>query len=558
MPNLLEQKLKIIPLGGLEEIGKNMMLIEYDQDIIIIDMGFMFPSEEMLGIDYVIPNIKYLQENQKKIKAIIITHGHLDHTGGIPYIINRIGYPPIFGTKLTCGLIKERLSEFKKINKVDIYEFDPKDKLQFGVFSVEFFRVNHNIPDGVGVAVTCPEGLLVHTGDFKFDHTPQDQKPTDFAKIAELSSRNVIAAFSDSTNAEDQGYAIPEKEIEDHIDDILDDTKGRVIVATFSSLISRIQQVINVSISHGRKIAFSGLSMEKTVATAKELGYLKIPSEWIIPLKKANSTPDEKLTIIATGSQGEDSSALSRMSRGEHRDIKIKPGDTVILSSSAIPGNERSIHTVMDNLFREGAHVVYKKVLDVHTGGHGRQEDLKLMLSLLRPKYFIPIHGEHHMLVRHAKLATDIGIPQENIFIMDNGEVLEIKDGRAIINKKKISVGYTLVDGLGVGDIGNVVLRDRQVLSEDGMVVVILQVSKNNGKLLRDPDIISRGFVYMKESTHLIYSIRNVVKKIFKSQKNNRALDSADLKARVRDRLGSFIYKKTERRPMILPVVIEV
>ena len=410
----------------------------------------------------------------------------------------------------------------------------------------------------MGVAVTCPEGLLVHTGDFKFDHTPQDQKPTDFAKIAELSSRNVIAAFSDSTNAEDQGYAIPEKEIEDHIDDILDDTKGRVIVATFSSLISRIQQVINVSISHGRKIAFSGLSMEKTVATAKELGYLKIPSEWIIPLKKANSTPDEKLTIIATGSQGEDSSALSRMSRGEHRDIKIKPGDTVILSSSAIPGNERSIHTVMDNLFREGAHVVYKKVLDVHTGGHGRQEDLKLMLSLLRPKYFIPIHGEHHMLVRHAKLATDIGIPQENIFIMDNGEVLEIKDGRAIINKKKISVGYTLVDGLGVGDIGNVVLRDRQVLSEDGMVVVILQVSKNNGKLLRDPDIISRGFVYMKESTHLIYSIRNVVKKIFKSQKNNRALDSADLKARVRDRLGSFIYKKTERRPMILPVVIEV
>ncbi len=559
MPETTTKKsLRVIPLGGLEEVGNNMMLIEYDQDILIIDMGFMFPSEEMLGVDYAIPDIRYLEKNQNKIRGIIITHGHLDHTGGIPYILPKIGYPPVFGTKLTCGLIKERLEEFKMHKKISLNIFDPKDSLKLGVFIIEFFRVNHNIPDGVGVGILTPEGLVVHTGDFKFDYTPQDQKPTDFTKIAEFSSKGVLVACSDSTNAEEPGYAIPEKKIEEVIDDIFDDAKGRIIVATFSSLLSRIQQIINASINHDRKITISGLSMQKSIEVGTRLGYLKFPKEYFVPLNRIKNYKDNQITIIATGSQGNEYAALSRMSRGEHREIKIKKGDTVILSSSPIPGNERAIHAVMDNLYRQGARVLYKKIMDVHTGGHGRQEDLKLMLSLLQPKYFIPIHGEHHMLVAHANLAESIGIPQENTFIMDNGQILEIKSGQAKIASEKIPAGFTLIDGLGVGDVGNIVLRDRQVLAKDGMVVIICEIDSDQAKLIKEPNVISRGFVYMKKSGRLIHQIKREVEKLFSGRGKEYSTDFPDMKASIRDRVGAFIFKKTERRPMILPVIIEV
>ncbi len=553
------EKLRIIPLGGHEEVGKNMTVFEYGNEILIVDMGLMFPSEEMLGIDYVIPDVSYLKKNQEKIKGVIFTHGHLDHIGAVPYLLEKLGNPYLYGTPLTIELIKDRLAEFRLNKKARLNTFTINDTIRIGQFDLEFFRVNHNIPDGAGLAIFTPRGLCIHTGDFKFDYTPVDEKPSDFSRIAKLGGQGVLVAMCDSTSAEKEGHSISEKKIGRTLKRIFETAKGRVIMATFSTLISRVQQAINSAYQSGRKIAFSGLSLEKTVEIAVRLNYLKIPPNTVVDLRKAKNLPDNQVAIVATGSQGQEASALARMSRGEHREIKIKKGDTVLLSSSPIPGNERSIYNMMDNLFRQGALVFYERILDIHTGGHGHKEDLKLMLSLLKPKYFIPTHGEHHMLVNHAWIGRELGIPEANIFIMENGQVLEIDQAqKARIAPEKVPAGYVLVDGLGVGDVGQVVLRDRQQMAKDGMFVVIITIDKNSGALVGEPDIVSRGFIYMKESDKLLNDVKAQIKKIVNPQgRKDMAANEAYIKSRIRDVIGSFLFRKTQRRPMILPVIIE-
>lgn len=557
--SLGDKKLKIIPLGGLEEVGKNMMILEYGEDILILEMGLMFPNEEMLGIDYVIPDVSYLEKNRRKIRGVIFTHGHLDHIGATPYLLDKLGNPYLYGTPLTIELIRERLEEFRMEKRARLNTFTVNDNIRIGQFELEFFRVNHNIPDGVGIAIYTPVGLCVTTGDFKFDYTPVDEKPSDFSRIAELGGRGVLVAMSDSTSAEKEGHSISEKKIGRTMLRIFETAKDRVILATFSTLVSRIQQAINSAFKTGRKVAFSGLSLEKAVEIVVRLNYLKIPPNTVVSLKQAKALPGSRVAIIATGSQGQEASALARMSRGEHREIKIKKGDTVILSSSPIPGNERAIYNMMDNLFRLGARVFYEKIMDIHTGGHGHKEDLKLMLSLLKPKYFIPIHGEHHMLVNHAWIGRELRMPAENIFIMENGQILEIdQNQKARILKDKVPAGYVLVDGLGVGDVGQVVLRDRQQMAKDGMFVIIITVDKDNGALIGEPDIVSRGFIYMKESDKLLKDVQRRIAKIITPQgKKDMAANQVYIKSRLRDEIGRYLFQKTERRPMILPVIIE-
>lgn len=552
-----KKKLRIIPLGGVEEIGKNMMIIEYDQDIIVIDMGFMFPNEDMLGIDYVIPETSYLQKNRKKIKGVVISHGHMDHTGAIPYILKKLGNPRIWGTRLTIALIRQRLEEFKLSRYAKLSLFNPDRPLILGGFKLEFFRVAHNIPDGVGMVIHTPLGLIIYTGDFKFDPTPVDQKPTDIKKINKICKKGCLVLCSDSSNAEYPGRSISEKELEATINKIFDQARGRIIIATFSSLISRIQQIINASVKHKRKVAFSGLSMEKNVGVATRLGYLKIPKNTFIRLRQTKQVPESRLTIISAGSQGQEMSALGRMSKGEHKEIKIQKGDTVILSSSPIPGNERAIHNIMNRLIDKGAKVIYNRLLDIHTSGHGRREDLKRMIQLTKPQYFIPTHGEHYMLVQHGEIAENCGVNPKNIFMMYNGQILEITSQGAKISKSRLPADYVMVDGLGVGDVGNVVLRDRQVMAQDGMFVVIVTVDNETGKLIGEPDIISRGFIYMKGSNKLIQETKQKVKEIINSHTQNTN-NWSPVKSRIRDEIGLFLFKKTERRPMVLPVVIQV
>ncbi len=559
-PKPKEKKLlKIIPLGGLEEVGRNMTVFEYGNDILIVDMGLMFPNEEMLGIDYVIPDISYLVKRRKNIRGVVFTHGHLDHIGAVPYLLEKLGNPYLYGTPLTMAFLRDRLSEFKMNNKSKLNTFTVNDNIRIGDFELEFFRVNHNIPDGVGIAIYTPVGLCVTTGDFKFDYTPVDEKPSDFSRIAKLGGQGVLVAMCDSTSAEKEGHSISEKKIGRTLRRIFETAKGRIIMATFSSLISRVQQAINSAYSSGRKIAFSGLSLEKSIKIAVDLNYLKIPPNTIVSLRQAKNLAPNKVAIVATGSQGQEASALARMSRNEHREIKIKKGDTILLSSSPIPGNERSIYNMMDNLFRQGARVFYEKIMDIHTGGHGHKEDLKLMLSLLKPKYFIPIHGEHHMLVNHTWIAKELGFTNEQIFIMENGQILGIDQKQnARIQKERAPSGYVLVDGLGVGDVGQVVLRDRQQMAKDGMFVVIVTINKENGALISEPDIVSRGFIYMKESDKLIKEVKNQVKRIVNpTGRKNMSANAAYIKSRIRNEIGAYLFKKTERRPMILPVVIE-
>lgn len=553
-------KLRVIPLGGFEEIGKNMTVFEYGDDIIIVDMGFQFPDEEMLGIDYVIPDTSYLEGRKNKIRGAIITHGHMDHTGAIPYIIPKKFNPPIYTAKLTAEMIKKRQEEFGTVSDLQINVVDPdKDVIQLGVFRIEFFRVNHNIPDGMGVAIHTPVGLLVYTGDFKFDHTPVDEKPTDFSKLAKYGGQGVLALFSDSTSVDQQGHSISEQEIGKNLDDIVADVKGRLIIASFSSLISRIQQIINAAAKHGRKVAIVGRSMNDNIGIARELEYLKTPKGIFVDIREAKKLPDHEVVIITTGSQGEEMSGLMRMASGAHKDVRIKKGDTVILSSSPIPGNEFSIVGMMDNLFREGARVIYNKLMDVHTGGHARQEDLKLMIDLIKPKYLVPIHGERHKLVMHGDIAQSIGMKEENILVIDNGQIIEFdqnKNGR--VTKEKVSSGYVMVDGLGVGDVGNIVLRDRQVMSKDGIFVVILTIDRRTGRLLNSPDIISRGFVYMRESEDLINNARDQIRKSLEKKDGTYPSNWSYIKTKIREDIGEFLYKHTQRRPMVLPVVIEV
>ena len=556
----LGPKLRVIPLGGVEEIGKNITVFEYGNDIFIVDMGFQFPGEEMLGIDYVIPDTTYLESKKDKIRGIIITHGHMDHTGAIPYIMPNKFNVPIYTAKLTAEMIKKRQEEFGTASDLKINIIDPdKDSIQLGAFRIDFFRVNHNIPDGLGLAIYTPVGLVVYTGDFKFDHTPVDEKPTDFSKLAKYGGEGVLALFSDSTSVDRSGHSISEKEIGKNLDDIVQKVSGRLIIASFSSLISRIQQIINAAYKYGRKVAVVGRSMNDNIKIARELEYLKVPKGVFVDISEAKKMSDSEVIIITTGSQGEELSGLMRMASGDHRDIKIKKSDTVVLSSSPIPGNESSIVAMMDNLIREGARVIYDKLMDVHTGGHARQEDLKLMLDLTKPKYLIPIHGERHKLVMHGDIAVGIGMPGDNVFVVDNGQIIEFdrkQNGR--ISGEKVSSGYVMVDGLGVGDVGNIVLRDRQVMSKDGIFVVILTIDRKTGRLLNSPDIISRGFVYMRESEELISSARDMVKKSLEKKDGTYPSSWSYIKTKIREDIGEFLYKHTQRRPMVLPVVIEV
>lgn len=552
--------LKIIPLGGIEEIGENMTVLEYGDDILVIDMGLGFPDETMPGIDYIIPNTKYLEDNKKRIRGVIITHGHLDHIGAIPYIMPKIGDPPIYTMKLTGELIKKRLEEFHLLGRSQIHELNKDDVLTLGNFRLRFFRINHNIPDGIGLCITTPAGQIVYATDWKFDHTPVDQRPTEFDKLAKYGGEGITLLMSDSTNAEKPGYSMSEKSLGETIDRIIGDAKGRVIFATFSTLISRVQQVIDAAHKRNRKIVVTGRSLVNNVEICLAHQYIHLPAKnMIIKMEQARKLPDNQVVILTTGSQGEEASALARIARSEHKTISIKKGDTVVVSASPIPGNERAVSSILSNLARLGAKVLYQKILDIHTSGHAYQEDLKLMISLTKPTFFMPIHGEHHMLLAHAELAKNVGVPDQNIFTLDNGQMLELSGSGVKISEAKIPTGYVFVDGLGVGDVGEVVLRDRQVMSKDGMFVIIMIIDRKTGKLTQAPDIISRGFIYMKGSEDLLKEVKHEVRKVVETKgKSNNEPNWAFIRSEVRDSVGEFLFQRTERRPMILPVVIEV
>lgn len=552
--------LRVIPLGGLEEVGANMMLYEYGDDIIIVDAGFAFPDDTTPGIDYIIPETKYLEDRKKNIRAIFITHGHMDHIGALPYLLAKLGDPPIYTMPLSTGMIKKRLEEFNLVGRARLNVVTKDDTIALGNFVVRFFMVNHNIPDSVGLSIKTPVGQIIHTGDWKFDHTPVNEKPTEFHKIASFGSEGVLALMCDSTNALKPGYCISEKEIGITLDRIFSDTKGRIIFASFSSLISRMQQVLDLAAKYNRKVIITGRSMVNTIETALSLGYLKIQPKIIIKSEQASKYPDNQIFVLTTGAQGEEASQLARMSRGEHRSIKIKKGDTVVISASPIPGNERSVVAVLDNLTREGANVIYNKLLDIHTSGHAQQEELKLMMQLVKPKYYVPIHGEHHMLAANAKLAQSINIPEQNCFVLENGSILEFNaNSEAKVLNEKAPSGYVFVDGLGVGDVGEVVIRDRQLMAQDGMFVIITTLDRKNGKLINQPEILSRGFVYMKNNDDLIREVKHEVRKMVESSaKANMEPNWAYLRQQIRDDIGEYLFQRTQRRPMILPVVIEV
>jgi ribonuclease J len=553
------RNLRIIPLGGLEEVGANMMAFEFGDDIIIVDMGFAFPDETTPGVDYIIPDTQYLEERKKNIRAIFITHGHMDHTGAIAYILPKLGDPPIYTLALTAGLIKKRLEEFSMLNRAKINVITKNDIIPVGNFTVRFFGVNHNIPDSVGLSILTPVGQVIHTGDWKLDHTPVGEQPAELSKLAKFGAEGVLALMSDSTNATKAGYTSSEREIGVQIDRSFGDAKGRIIFASFSSLLSRMQQVFDFAAKYNRKVIVTGRSMVNNLEIALSLGYLKVQPKIVIKSEQAAKYPDNQIVILTTGAQGEESAGLARMARGEHRSIKIKRGDTAIISASPIPGNERSIVSVLDNLTREGANVIYNKILDIHTSGHAQQEELKLMLSLVKPKYLVPIHGEHHMLAAHGKLAQSVGMPEENVFLLENNDVLEINSAGQAKKAGTVPGGYVFIDGLGVGDVGEVVLRDRQLMAQDGMFVIIITLDRRTGKLTQQPDILSRGFIYMKNNDDLIREVKHEVRKLVEGQgKAKLEPNWAYLRQVIRDQVGEYLFQKTERRPMILPVIIEV
>lgn len=551
------QNLRLIPIGGLGEIGKNMMAIDSGDDLVAVDAGLMFPEDEMLGIDLVIPDVSYFVQHLDRMRAILITHGHEDHIGALPYLLPRLPGVPIYATRLTAGLIKGKLKEHRLLETTEVITYGSGDRIKLGDFEVEPFRVNHSIPDAVGVAIHTPMGTVVHTGDFKFDHTPVDGLPADFSKIARLGDGGVLALCSDSTYAERPGYTPSEQAIGSAFDRVFMEAPGRVIVATFASLIARIQQVIDSAVRTGRKVAIIGRSMEQNSVIATQLGYLSAPQGTLIRPEEMQKYPMRELTIVTTGSQGEPMSSLARMANREHRWIQIAPGDTVVVSATPIPGNETLINRTIDNLFKQGAEVLYSRVSDVHVQGHASQEELKMMLNLVRPKYFVPVHGEYRMLVQHAKLAQAVGISDENIFVLEDGEVLEFReDGADVVERVPINEVY--VDGLLVGDVTNVVLRDRRQLASDGIVVVIFEIDRRTGKLVDEPDIICRGFVYKGDIAGLVVKAREFVVQIMAGQSDEHLAEWKFINNKVREMLGRFIYDQTRHRPMILPLIVEV
>ena len=551
-------KVTIFALGGVGEIGKNMYVVQYANDIIVIDAGLKFPEEDMLGIDVVIPDISYLTENRDKVRAILVTHGHEDHIGGLPYVLKHLNVP-VYGTKLTLGLIEAKLKEANLLGETKRMLINADSIVRFGQITASFFRTNHSIPDSVGIALETPEGVVVHTGDFKFDFTPVNNQYADLHRMAEIGSKGVLCLLSESTNAERSGFTPSEKTVGDELVEVFRRAKQRVVVATFASNIHRLQQVFEAAMLTNRKVTVIGRSMVNVVAIAHELGYLDIPDGMLIEPEEVNKLPADEVVILSTGSQGEPMSALTRMARSNHKKLDILPGDTVIIAATPIPGNERYVGRTVDELFRLGAHVIYGpgSITGVHVSGHGSQEELKLMLNMMKPKYFIPIHGEYRMLKQHANLATTVGVERENIFLLDIGDTVEIQNGVAR-RGSKVPAGNVLIDGLGVGDVGNIVLRDRKLLSQDGILVVVVTLSKQEGKIISGPDIISRGFVYVRESEGLLEEANKIVSNTLARLMGENVNEWASLKTQVRDALGRFLYEQTRRRPMILPIIMEV
>lgn len=551
-----KKKLKIIPLGGMGEIGKNITVFEYDEDMFVVDCGVAFPEDDMLGIDLVIPDVTYLTKNIEKVRGIVVTHGHEDHIGALPYILKELNVP-VYGTKLTLGLIEQKLEEHGILNDVELKVVKPSDVVTLGCFKVEFIRSTHSIADSVAIAIETPVGTVVHTGDFKIDYTPIQGEPMDLARLAELGNKGVLLLMSDSTNVERPGYTMSERTVGETFEEIFMNARRRILIATFATNVHRIQQVVNAALKFDRKIAICGRSMVNVVKVAMNLGYLDIPEGMLIDIDQITKYPEEKLVIITTGSQGEPMSALSRMAAGDHKKVEIVPGDLVIISASPIPGNEKTVSKVVNELFRKGAEVIYESLAEIHVSGHACQEELKLIYRLIKPKYFIPVHGEFRHLKRHANLVHELGMPTENIFIMDIGRVMELTEDSARINGS-VTSGRVLVDGLGVGDVGNIVLRDRKHLSQDGLIVIVITIEGDTGNVVAGPDIISRGFVYVRESEDLIEQIREVSRMALQKCEDKRKNDWSTKKSIIRDALRDYLYEKTKRRPMILPIIMEV
>ena len=549
-------KVRIIPLGGINEIGKNITVIEYKNDIVVIDCGLKFPDEDMFGIDLVIPDISYLLKNKDKIRGIFLTHGHEDHIGALPYVLRQLNVP-VYGTKLTLGIVETKLKEHGLLSSTELVRVKPRDVIKLNSVSVEFIKTNHSIADSVAIAIHTPLGVVLHTGDFKIDYTPIDGEPMDFARFAEIGKKGVLAMMADSTNVEKPGYTMSEKVVGESFARLFSKAKGRIIVATFASNVHRIQQIIDAASVYGRKVAVSGRSMENIVAVAAELGYLEFEKDILISVDQINKYPNDKVVIITTGSQGEPMSALARMASSEHRKINIVEGDTVIISATPIPGNEKLVSKVINQLFQKGAEVIYKSLAEIHVSGHACQEELKLMQSLVKPKFFIPVHGEYRHLKQHGELAISLGTPEENVLIPENGGVIEVTRNN-IRRNGSVNAGQVFVDGLGVGDVGNIVLRDRKHLSQDGILTVVVTLSKENNSIIAGPDIISRGFVYVRESEGLMDGAKDIVKDVLRECEESNITDWASLKSKVRDELRSYLYEKTKRKPMILPIIMEI
>ncbi len=547
--------LKIIPLGGLLEIGKNMTVFEYENDIIIVDCGLAFPEDDMLGIDLVIPDITYLEKNKDKIRGLFITHGHEDHIGAIPYFLKQIDVP-IYATPLTVGLIENKLEEHKLLRKTRLKTVKQGQTINAGSMKVEFIKSCHSIPDSVMFAIHTPVGTIIHSGDFKIDYTPIDDERMDLGRLAELGNKGVLALLADSTNAERKGYTMSERSVGQVFDKLFVNCTKRIVVATFASNVHRVQQIVNSAIENNRKIAICGRSMINMIETAKKLGYMQAPDELFIDIDMIKSYPDERLVIITTGSQGEPMSALTRMATGDHKKVEITPNDLVIISATPIPGNEKFVSKVIDDLMQIGAEVVYSSLADVHVSGHACQEEQKLLLSIVKPKYFIPVHGEYRQLVAHAETAKLVGVEPQNIFMLTNGRILELGKTSAKLTGT-VPFGKIMVDGLGVGDVGNIVLRDRQHLSQDGLIIIVLTMD-STGEVIAGPDVISRGFVYVRESENLMDDVKKVVRDEIRKCGEKHIKDWATIKSALKDTLRDYVFQKTKRNPMILPIIMEI
>lgn len=550
------KKLRIIPLGGLNEIGKNITAFEYGNDILLVDCGLSFPDDDMYGVDVVIPDFTYLKKNANKIRGLVITHGHEDHIGAVPYLVKSLNVP-IYGTRLPIGLIKNKFEEHG-IKSAKLHNINAGDKINLGVFKVETIRTTHSIADSICLAIDTPVGKIFHTGDFKIDYTPVDGEPIDLSKLAELGSKGVLLMMSDSTNATRPGFTESEKKVGNTLEGIFRHSAKRIIVSTFSSNVHRIQKIVDNAVKFNRKVAFSGRSMVNVVGLAIALGYLRAPAGTIVDINKTKNIPDEKLVIITTGSQGEPMSALARMANSEHKAIEIKKDDVIILSSTPVPGNEKMVSNVVNKLIEKGAQVIYSDIADTHVSGHACREELKLIHSLIKPKYFMPVHGEYRHLEAASELAIDLGMDKKNIFIMENGDCLELTRRSATLKKDFAPAGAVMVDGLGVGDVGNIVLRDRHLLSESGLIIVATALNRESGQILSGPDVISRGFVYVRENEDLMDEARKIAEKAIRGCLSKKTCDWSSMKSAVRDDLRKFIHIKTKRSPIILPIFLEV